>query len=887
MDVNELIELATAAESASGPDRIQELRQNLAQSPDADPREIEQAADAAFHEAYNGGSFAIDEMPRLEALADIVEAARELATERERAQARIRDRAAALAEAKSKPTDDEEEDGEDKADAPAGKPADREQGAEGTEGGERGRGGGEGSGGRSERRGEVRDTEDADAGAEGQGGSRDEERGGRDGNTGEDGDAGGRKRGADGRFLPDDGDEEADGSEELKSKDSKGNSTDDKTGKDDVDDNGGGAPSSRRRVSLSAEELNAQRDQKLVAKAPNRSFTITASADTPDVQMGANMSIKDLAAAARTRMQSLPVGQQVEGEMRRSIAQVNRIVDERFVVDGANPVVDAEKIDWIADEKRLPGGSLVAAAKQEYENLQASAGGMQTFPTPPGDIWCSPSETDYSLCPPLATRTGLIDLPSFQVRRGGIRYPVWKQYPEQHRPLEHGPGDKEVSNDQAQGWYKTHTPPEDYPYDAQYVSDGPRHDWHGYVHTNRNTIGAKPALEDPDYFIKNPKKHIQGPCVEWAEERMHMAYLWIEEDILRNHTYPELAERFMEDALLSHAHYMNETYIRWIVSHSDRLDPFWAGSPGWGGPGDPPRNGVVPPGPMSHPLPVATNNYYPGSYLDYGSYGLFGMGSAAEAVLERIGWLVSWFRNTYRMGRDTTLEGIAPYWFRDFLKLDIERKLNRPHNFRVTDAEVDALFAMNNCRINWVYDWQDLPSTEYNPPYDDVMSSHIMPRGGWPNAVDIVLYPSGSWVLAEQNIIRLEATYDSNRLRNNKFTSLYMEDAWMLLNRCNRSFVVQLRGLCANGATGEPWQPCSPEEMPTRRELIEAGCTANMKQMPPQAIDGGAASGSAPDAPQKPAPPEKPPAKPEDQNKPPENGSTKPAGGGSSAKPKK
>lgn len=829
MDLTELIESANAAESASGPDRVQHIHTTIAEST-VDPRAIEAAAEASFNEAYADGAFSVEDAPRLEVLADIVDAARAVATQQDQVKAAVRDRAAGLA--KKTPTDEDE----DTRDATAGKSAAGDQSHEGHQGIGRGRGGGDNSSPASGPRGDDRDQPDDNGGGDG------------------------RRRDERGRFLPDTGEDDAGRGETGQRADSRpelNNNEDEEDGVQGNNDTGSSAQSSRRRVALSAEELNAQRGaQKLSAGKPARSFTITASADTPDVQMGANLSVKELADAARTRMRSMPVGQPVDSEVRRSIAQINRVYDEKFVVDGANPVQDAERIDWIADEKNLPGGSLVAAAQQQHENLTASSSGMQAFPTPPGDIWCSPSETDYSLCPPLATRTGILDLPSFQVRRGGIRYPVWKQYPEQHRPPEHGVGDKEAANDQAQGWYPTHMPPENHPYDSQWVSDGPRHDWHGYAHTNRNTIGSAPDLEDPDYFLKNPKKHIQGPCVEWAEERMHMAYLWVEEDILRNHTYPELAERFMEDTLLSHAHFMNETYIRWIVAHSDRLDPFWAGSPGWGGPGDPPRNGITPPGPMSYPLPVATNNYYPGSNLDYGSYGLFGMGSAVEAVLERIGWLVTWFRNTYRMGFNTTLEGFAPAWFREFLKLDIERKLNRPHNLRVSNNDVDQAFLAWNCRLQWVYDWQDMPSTEYAPRYDDVYVNHIMPRGGWPNSVDLVLYASGSWVLAEQNIIRLEATYDSNRLRNNKFTSVYMEDAWMLLNRCNRSFVVQLRGLCANGATGEPWQPCSPEPIPARREQIEAGDGG--KKMPPQALDGGAASGSAPDAPQRPVPPEKP-----------------------------
>lgn len=776
MNLNQLIEFASGAESASGPDRIDTLRRKITES-GADPGALANDAAQAFNAAYNGGDYSLDDAAAMEMLADISDAAKAAQARQSATTDRIAELASRVNTFDSDSEEGSDEEGLERDQKGRFRPREAVQGVEGEE--EDGEEGGGSGGGRERQRSGVtpsssksrRDDEDEEEGDGGEGGNP-------------------------------------------------------------------GSASSRRRVTLSSQQLNAQRQQSLPANGRiSRSMTLTAGADVPDVPAGKNLALRDLGEVARQRMNSMPVGQPTNGEMRRTIANINRVYSESLIADGQNPMADAELIDRISDEKNLPGGSLVAAAEQQAEALTASVGGMQTLPTPPGDIWCSPSETDYSLCPALASeRAGILDLPSFQVRRGGVRYPVWKQFPDQRRPPEHGPGEQEISNDQAQGWYPSHDPAQDYPYDAQHTSDPPRHDWHGYAHLDRNTIGGRPDLEDPDYFIRNPKKAIFGPCVEFAEERMHSAYLWIEESILRNHTFPELSERFMSDALVQHAHFMNETYLRWIASHSDRLDPFWAGAPGWGGPGDPPRNGIVPPGPMSYPVPVSTNNFYPGSNLDYSSWGNFGMGSAAEAVLERIGYLCSWFRNTYRMPRQASMEVVAPMWFRDFLRIDLERKINRPHKPKVSDDEVDQIFRAWGAKVNWVMDWQDLPSTEYNPVHDQVMPTHIMPRSGWPNAVDLLIYPAGSWVLAEQNICRLDATYDSNRLRNNVMTSLFLEDGWMLLNKCNRSFVVQLRGLCANGAVGDLVNPCSSEAIPARREQIKAGDGGDHK--PPQALDG-------------------------------------------------
>lgn len=611
----------------------------------------------------------------------------------------------------------------------------------------------------------------------------------------------------------------------------------------------------RKRNTVPTKALNAARKSQPVSnRRALRSYSITAAADVPDTATGKSMTMEELTQATLARFRSMPIGQPGVGEVRKSIANVNRVVDESLIADGQNPVRDAEIVDRVSDETRLPGGSLVAAAykaAQDQQNLTAADAGIPVGGAPPNDIWCSPSETDFSLCEPLATRTGILDLPSFQVRRGGLRYPRWQQYPDQHRPPEHG-----NPNDQPQGLYAPQHDPGPYDGKTPYtvpgdpadptgadvppghqntaytnpnISDGPRHDWHGYVDTNARVNEGEwldefpDDLQHEDFYVYNPKKFIEGPCVAWDEQRLHNSYLAIQGDILREHTYPELAQRFISDALISHAHYLNELYIKWIVAHSDRLDPFYANAPMVAGPGD--SRCRPQPGPLSLPWQGGSNAFWPGNRFDHGSNGYFPMGSPAEAVLERIGYLVTWFRNTYRTPFTQSWEGFAPFWFREFLKLDIERKVNRPHNVPVSNAEVDAYLAQWGVRLQWVYDWQDVHSDEKRAKYDLTYPTHIMPRDGWPNAVDIVLYPAGSWTLAEQNIMRLDAYYtDAEKLRQNKYTALFVEDGWMLLNKCSRSFVVPLRNLCPNGAVGNVGHhdyPCSDSYISeAKRETI-------------------------------------------------------------------
>ncbi|MBA8827926.1 hypothetical protein FHX42_005333, partial [Saccharopolyspora lacisalsi] len=450
---------------------------------------------------------------------------------------------------------------------------------------------------------------------------------------------------------------------------------------------------------------------------------ITAAADVPDVPAGQNMNMRDVANATLSRFRSMPIGQPNTGEVRKSVAVVNKGYPEALTASGKpGNDADTELVERVADEKQLPGGSLVAAAQLAEKNNGNVTAAMDPLPTPPGDVWCAPSQRDFELCPPLAQRSNMLDLPSMAMpSMGGIQWPTWWQFPDQHQPPE---------SNQPDG-----NPPG-------------RNSWHGYNHM------YDPDLKDPDFFKKNPKKCIQGPCPDWQEERLNLAYLCITGSILREYVWPSIAERFISDSLLSHARYMNGIYISTIMARSDNLPAFSANDTAG-------TNGV--------------NGY--------------GIGSAAEAVLERVGFLATWFRTTYRMAPDETLEGFAPLWFREYLKIDLERKLNRPHG-SVSNAEVTALFAQWNTRIQWVMDHpEDLDNgNQWNGSY----SGGVMPGSGadanWPDNVTLTFYPAGSWVLAEDNIIRLDSLYSSEQLANNEYTALFTEDAWLLMNRCNRSF---------------------------------------------------------------------------------------------------
>lgn len=457
------------------------------------------------------------------------------------------------------------------------------------------------------------------------------------------------------------------------------------------------------------------------ASTVRRKYSVVAAADVPRTTSGAPLSMRELSEATIRRFSTMPLGQQGVGSRRGAIALVKRTFDRSLHTYGDRR--DAETIDRVANEKNLPGGSLIAADTAHRKTLTAA--GCCTAMS--NDIWCAPSETDYSLCPPLATMEGMVDLPTVPINRGGIRYPVWTQLP---------------------------------------------FDWHGQVVENSCETPIA-----PDHFTQeaNYKTCIEGPCPTWEEKRLSIQYLCIQGDILRERGYPELTERFINDALVAHAHYMNHNYLAAIFNGSDTIPGFDVSADG--------------------------------------------IGSVSDSIIDRLGILIAWMRERYKMAQDATLEGIAPYWFLEYVKLDLARKNNRPYA-SVTDAEVQDLFAAYTTRVQWVYDTEGI-TADASLQDGTAVGGRPMP-GQWPNNVEMVFFPAGSWVLGQQDIITLDALYDSEKLKQNKYTALFTEEGYLVFNRCNRSFRLRLSNLCRNGGVAAQQAVTCPENPPPEPAQAQA-----------------------------------------------------------------
>jgi type II secretory pathway pseudopilin PulG len=265
----------------------------------------------------------------------------------------------------------------------------------------------------------------------------------------------------------------------------------------------------------------------------------------------------------------------------------------------------------------------------------------------------------------------------------------------------------------------------------------------GYFHFTEAQMMADPRPDKPCMEI---------PCVEFDEARLDVDGLCITGDIMQSKTYPETVAQFMQGAMCAHAHRVNAFKLAAISAGSQNI----------------------------------------GSVTQAG-YG------AVSNVLYAIELQIQAYRYRGRRAQEgsvSILELVAPFWLKGVLRADIANR-NAPSGIgnplMVTDADIVAWFASRGVAIRFVYDWQDLEPIGVEPDLTPVVD--------YPNTVEFLLYEAGTWVVPMLDLITLESIYDSTLIAQNKFTALFTEQAFTVINRCNGSMRFQVP-ICANGNTG-------------------------------------------------------------------------------------
>lgn len=245
-----------------------------------------------------------------------------------------------------------------------------------------------------------------------------------------------------------------------------------------------------------------------VAKAPKADeivptkalATLTASADVPGFGIGSDLGdLDEVGKAVVARMQALPthrLGGEKGIQNRYSVAKIDLSQVRTQTLNQTEFRDDQALLAAAGREARLPGGSLTAA------------GG-----------WCAPSETLYDLCS-IESTDGLIDLPTVNVSRGGLRFTK-------------GPQFSDLYTDADLGWILT---------EAEVIAGTPE------------------------------KTCIDITCPPFEEVRLDAIGLCVRVPLLTQAAYPELVRRTIELALIAHQHKVDANLIGRIVAGSTALD---------------------------------------------------------------------------------------------------------------------------------------------------------------------------------------------------------------------------------------------------------------------------------------------------------------------------
>lgn len=246
---------------------------------------------------------------------------------------------------------------------------------------------------------------------------------------------------------------------------------------------------------------DAQKFAPATGKPQKAKLAITASVDIPGVARGDSVgSIDGLVDVFTRKAKSMPVSQ---GGNQQLVATI-RNEFEHTVDDRTNPgQIDELFRHLTSDDKK---DALVAA------------GG-----------WCAPSEVRYDFFN-IACESGLIDLPTFGVSRGGIRFPT-------------SPSLADVFGG-AFGGFST----------GFSVTSNP------WLWTEDSDIAA--VTGSPE------KPCIRVPCPSFEEQRLECYGICLTAGNLTDDAYPEATSNFLRLLMASHSHAMNGRFLQIMAANS-------------------------------------------------------------------------------------------------------------------------------------------------------------------------------------------------------------------------------------------------------------------------------------------------------------------------------
>ena len=237
-----------------------------------------------------------------------------------------------------------------------------------------------------------------------------------------------------------------------------------------------------------------------------------------------------------------------------------------------------------------------------------------------------------------------------------------------------------------------------------------------------------------EYDVENDTAKVctEIPCPAFEEVRLDVAYVCLTGSLLQSRGYPEAVTRFTRGAMAAMAHKVNESVISRIAAASTN-----AGT-------------------------IST---------------IAGSDDAASQLLSAVELAIEDIKYRNRMSRSATIEIVLPAWVMAPIRAALARRRG-VMAINVTDAEILSAFTTRRAVPHFVYDWQDAYSGLSGGPGGST------PITAFPDSVQFLVYPAGTWVKAVRDVVNLDTVYDNALLTQNQYTALFVEDGFNTLQMC-------------------------------------------------------------------------------------------------------
>lgn len=245
------------------------------------------------------------------------------------------------------------------------------------------------------------------------------------------------------------------------------------------------------------------------------------------------------------------------------------------------------------------------------------------------------------------------------------------------------------------------------------------------------------VFSDPNTFFHYTEAEMQTdytkpcfeiPCGDFEEVRLDAIGLCITAGLLQQKGYPELVQVYIEGLLKNHMHRLSQMGVNAIADGSGAVIN----------------------------LPATDERF-----------GAFG------ALLNAIEMAIVDMRLNQRIPDGTSLEVILPVWARAVLRADLAHRRGLNATDQVTNEQIDAHLRARGAVVQYVGEYQSGPG----------FPGGATPLLAWPDTIEFLVYPAGTWFRAMSNVIEVGVLYDQAQLKKNRYTALFTEDAYAVAMR--------------------------------------------------------------------------------------------------------